>query len=445
MPQEPSSAEGATPSLVDRFGALLVAGRALATALTEEAVQSELRLAALALLRAERCVVLSAKLEGSTLDIVAVHGDAGLPVSTDLVKRALSGRHAVAHSTGPADAELRRAAARSVLCVPIIVRGEPWGCLYVVHGEVDELFGEQEERIGDFLGTLAGAALENAAGFGEVQSLSRVLETRVAERTSDLERANAELATNLQQLRAAQEQLVQAGKMAAVGTLVAGLSHELNNPLAIVVGYAHALLQQLPEDAPARKPLTAIERHATRCSHLVRALLDFSRTTGAHRERVRLSSICDSVLALVAGTAKAREVHVETAIAPDSPTEIVVCPQEIESALLNLLSNAIDASPTGQSIEFNVRPCATRNESGVEFAIRDAGPGIPPELLPRIFDPFFTTKPVGKGTGLGLSLTRQIVEDHGGRIDVETTEGSGTRMLVWLPLRSDGVSSRPMS
>jgi two-component system sensor kinase len=437
MPVDRPPTDTQTLSLVDLFATLLVAGRAVATALTPEAVYAELRHATLSLLRAERCVVLALRIDETTFDVTPVHGDGGLPIGMDLVRRAIARRHAVAYSASDlADPEIRRAAIRSVLCVPIIVRGSPWGCLYVVHGEVDELFGEPETRIGEFLGTLAGAALENAQGFSEIQGFSRALETRVAERTAELERANHELERNLRHLRQTQEQLLQAGKMAAVGTLIAGLSHELNNPLAVIVGYAHSLLLQLPSDTSSRKPLAAIERQATRCSLLVRALLNFSHANGSRRERVRLSVICDSVVQLVTGTARARDVRVETHIAPDAGPEVVVCPQEIESALLNLLTNAIDVSPPGRVIELEVRASTPSEEPGVEFAIRDSGPGIPAEVVPRIFDPFFTTKPVGQGTGLGLSLTRQIVQSHGGRIHVETAQGKGTCMVVWLPLTS---------
>src|SRR5262249_50802746 len=155
----------------------------------------ELVRASVGLLRAECSVVLAVTTEGDRLEITPFYGELGLPVKRDLVQRAIQRRRAVDWSRrDAADADK---STRSALCVPIVVRGAPWGCLYVTHSEVDELFGEQERQIGEFLGTLAGAALENAAGFSEVTSLSRALEARVAARTAELESANRELEEHL--------------------------------------------------------------------------------------------------------------------------------------------------------------------------------------------------------------------------------------------------------
>jgi signal transduction histidine kinase len=433
--------EPQTLSLVDRFATLLHSGRSLATALTTTAVYAELKQASLALLRAERCVVLEVQATDDKLAITPVHGSAGLPTSRDLIREATSARRAVARSGGDLDPELRGARIRSALCVPIVVRSSVWGCLYVIHGEVDGLFGEEEIRIGEFLATLAGAALENAQGFSQIQSFSRVLEVRVDQRTAELARANHDLEENLRRLRETQEQLLQAGKMAAIGTLVAGLSHELNNPLGVILGYVNTLLEQLPEDAKARRPLAAIERQTERCVRLVRALLDFSRTKASVREPTRLSTICENVLQLVSSTMTTRSLRLDTHIQADARVELVVCPQEIESALLNLLANAIDASLAGGRVELTVSPSTVGQAPGIEFSVCDEGTGIPATIVSRIFDPFFTTKPEGQGTGLGLSLTRRIVEAHNGRIDVDSAEGRGTRMMMWLPLAG---GSEPM-
>ena len=114
---------------------------------------------------------------------------------------------------------------------------------------------------------------------------------------------------------------------------------------------------------------------------------------------------------------------------------VIICAQEIESALLNLVSNALDATPAGGTTTVTLAATARGGRSGVEIDVIDTGRGIPRNVLPRIFDPFFTTKPVGEGTGIGLPLTRQVVEGHGGTIDVRTAEGVGTTMRLWLPQR----------
>jgi signal transduction histidine kinase len=260
-----------------------------------------------------------------------------------------------------------------------------------------------------------------------------VLETRVAERTADLARANQDLVSNLHQLRETQDQLVQAGKMAAVGTLVAGLSHELNNPLAVVLGYVDGLLRQTPSDAPSRAALAAIERQTLRCRRLVRTLLDFSRTKPARRERISPETLFSCVTELVSGHARDRGVTLNTEIAAEGAPDFLASPEEMESALLNVVSNALDATPKGGVVTMSARPLVREQGTGVLFSVRDTGPGIPPDVLPRLFDLFFTTKPVGEGTGLGLALTRRSLEAHGGRIDVETAPGAGTCVNMWLP------------
>ena len=141
----------------------------------------------------------------------------------------------------------------------------------------------------------------------------------------------------------------------------------------------------------------------------------------------------ERVVELAAGQARRRRV--ELGFSTRAPLPVVTaCPQEIESALVNLVSNAIDATPAGGSVSLAVAPTADGPRRGVEINITDTGTGIPRAILPRIFDPFFTTKPVGEGTGIGLSLTRQVVEGHGGQISVRTAEGVGTTMRLWLPL-----------
>lgn len=413
-----------TLSIHDRFATVLRAGRRIATALAPEAIWTELRAAALALLRAERCLVIL----GDPAAPEAVAGDAGTPFSSALAVEAVRTGRALAESLGGSrdEDDLRRHGSRSVLCVPIFVRGQAAACLYVTHGEVSQLFGEEEVRIGEFLGTLAGAALENAQGFEAVQALSRELERRVEERT-------AELAQNLARLRETQEQLVQSGKMAAVGTLVAGLSHELNNPLAVVTGYTQALLRLPALDPALRKPLESIARQTERCTRLVRALLDFSRSKPVHREPVQARALLDAVCAVTSSQTRSRGIKLHLDL-PEAPLpDVLASVQDIESALLNLMTNAIDATPRDGEITLGAETSVVGGKEGVLFRVRDSGSGMSPEIASRIFDPFFTTKPVGQGTGLGLSLTRQVVAEHGGTIEVETAEGQGTTMSLWLP------------
>jgi signal transduction histidine kinase len=428
-----------TLSLIDRYGTVLEAGRRIATALDRGEILAELRQAALALLRAQKCVVLeSPAADGAAgAEPRPVHGDAGPWVSREVVESALAENRPVVErlaSARPAVQEdFRRAGVRSALCAPIQVGGRPTACLYVVHTELNDLFGDEEQRIAQFLTTLAGASLENAKGVAQIQAFSLVLEDRVADRTRDLARANEDLERNLRRLRETQDQLVQAGKMAAVGTLVAGLSHELNNPLGVVLGYVDGLLRQTAAGTPEHGALSAIQRQALRCRKLVGTLLDFSRAKPGRRELISPAALFASTTELVGGKARDRGIDLRTEVDSRDEPGFVGAREEIESALLNVVANAVDATPSGGSVTVSACAQVRDEERGVLFSVRDTGAGIAADVLPRLFDPFFTTKPVGHGTGLGLALARRSVEAHGGRIEVESAPGAGTCVTIWLP------------
>jgi signal transduction histidine kinase len=267
----------------------------------------------------------------------------------------------------------------------------------------------------------------------EIRTHARDLEQRVVERTQELARANLELQASLRHLNQTQEQLIHAGKMAAVGSLVAGLSHELNNPLGVIVGYAQGLLRRTALDGPSREALVAIERQAQRSAHLVRSLLDFSRNTRSAPQEIALPALVERVLELAAGQAHRNGIELRWKPRGPLPT-LVSRPQDIESALMNLVSNGIDATPNGGSVTITAAPAGRSGRAGLEISVIDTGSGITESVLPRIFDPFFTTKPVGRGTGIGLALTRKAVETMSGRIEVRSAEGIGTTMRMWLPL-----------
>jgi signal transduction histidine kinase len=297
------------------------------------------------------------------------------------------------------------------------------------------------DKVGALIDNLrSGDATERLRAEEEIRALNQELEQRVAQRTQELARTNFELESSLRRLRETQEQLIHAGKMAAVGALVAGLSHELNNPLGIIVGYVQGMLRRMPDGAGGRESLVAVERQALRCAHLVRSLLDFSRSRPATREETQLGPLVERVLELAEGAARRRRVHLHWTARAPVPV-VTVCPQEIESALLNLVSNAIDATPAGGSATVTLTATVRGGRNGVEVDVIDTGSGIPRNVLPRIFDPFFTTKPVGEGTGIGLPLTRQVIEGHGGTIDVRTAEGVGTTMRLWLPHQQQPVAT----
>ncbi|HYO73162.1 MAG TPA: ATP-binding protein [Archangium sp.] len=242
------------------------------------------------------------------------------------------------------------------------------------------------------------------------------------------------IARDIRDVKRLRESLVQSEKMAAVGTLVAGLSHELNNPLGIILGFAQAQLMKPTLDPGARTAFECIETHTQRCARLVRTLLDFSRRSGPERERIEVGRMLERVSELASTQAERVQVRLKIIESPADLPGLEANVPEMESALMNLVGNALDATPPGGTVSIGAHVTPARD--GLVLFVTDTGSGMAPDVRQRIFDPFFTTKPVGQGTGLGLSITRSIVESYGGRIDVETAPGAGTTMRLWFPVAS---------
>jgi PAS domain S-box-containing protein len=271
---------------------------------------------------------------------------------------------------------------------------------------------------------------------------------RAARRLHDAYRAldqkHRELETAHAQLRRTQEELVHAAKISAVGTLVAGLSHELNTPLGVILMNAQSMLTSTDE-ALQRNSLELIVRHTKRCAQLIGRLLDFSRKKPAVRQPLCAGSMIERVVDLASIRARRGDVElrIDTAgVRAADKLHIPVCLQEIETALLNLVTNALDATPRGGSVVLSANARERDERPGLELEVRDTGGGIPPEVLPHVFDPFFTTKPVGQGTGLGLAITRRVAENHSGRVDIESGN-DGTVVRLWLPARRAASAAWP--
>ena len=242
----------------------------------------------------------------------------------------------------------------------------------------------------------------------------------------DLNRMTVELARS-------REQMVQASKMAAVGQLAGGVAHEINNPLAVILGFAQSVCQRLPEDDALSLPLRSIEREAKRCKALVSDLLAFSRKSTGLRQPTQLSALVVTTASLIEHQARLQGVQVRLDCREGLP-ESLVDANMLQQVLVNLCNNAIDAMPSGGELTLATRQTPAAD---LEITVRDTGAGIPPEIRSRIFEPFFTTKPVGKGTGLGLALAYEIVQQHGGQLVCESELERGTAMIVTLPaLRS---------
>ena len=253
-----------------------------------------------------------------------------------------------------------------------------------------------------------------------------------------LRKAVSELAVSSEQLARAQQALVQSEKLASMGQLAAGIAHELNNPLAVVIMYAHILLDESEEDSSLREDLSMITEQADRCKKIVAGLLHFARQNEVVRQPAGLAEIVDSSLKAVPMPDNIT-VHQEH---DRGQSKADLDRDQIVQALTNILSNAVAAMPEGGTLTVST----SGDESHARIKIADTGPGIPQENLSKIFDPFFTTKRIGQGTGLGLAVTYGIVKMHRGEIAVETnadpTAGpTGTAFTVTLPRDGDGEAT----
>ncbi len=237
------------------------------------------------------------------------------------------------------------------------------------------------------------------------------------------------------------EQIVETGKLASVGELAAGIAHEINNPVAIMVEEAGWIEDLLEEEEfkegknldEFRRALRQINNQGKRCKEITHKLLSFARKTDSRIQEVHVNEMLEELVALSAQRAKFSNVTIKTDFLNDLPS-INVSLSELQQVFLNLINNALDAMEK-KGGEMTIR--SGLNEGHIVIAVEDTGPGIPQANLKRIFDPFFTTKPVGKGTGLGLSICYGIIKKLGGRIEVRSTVGAGTKFIVMLPLSTE--------
>jgi PAS domain S-box-containing protein len=231
-----------------------------------------------------------------------------------------------------------------------------------------------------------------------------------------------------------QKRLGQSQKLEAVGQLAAGVAHEINNPLGVILGYAQGLAKDIPSGSDIEFPLKSIEREAVRCRNLVQDLLTFSRASKADRQPLDLNRTVAGALSLVTAQARLARVAVNHELSPALP-RVLGNANQIQQVVVNLASNALDAMPRGGALTVKTSLIEENALSWVGLTLEDTGAGIPIEIQGRVFEPFFTTKEPGKGTGLGLSLVHEIVKKHSGSIVVESRPGR-TIFRIKLPVRT---------
>jgi signal transduction histidine kinase len=234
------------------------------------------------------------------------------------------------------------------------------------------------------------------------------------------------------ELQTRQRQLVQSEKLAALGTLLAGVAHELNNPLSNISTSAQILAEEIDAgDLGFKKNLLGqIETQTDKARDIVRNLLEFSRVKEFQKEPVQLRTLLDETVRLLRG-----QLPSAATMVVEVPDDIVIVAdkQRMQQVFLNLIKNALDAIADQGHVWINAQRTSAPGEPLIEIVVEDDGPGMAPEVVKKIFDPFFTTKDVGKGSGLGLFVVYDIIESHGGHITVDSRPGNGTAFVIWLP------------
>jgi len=287
--------------------------------------------------------------------------------------------------------------------------------------------------------------------YEELGVLNRELDKKVRERTATLEgitieldRKNVELEKALAELKEAQQAMIRQAKLAALGRMAAGATHEINNPLNFINAGAYGINKKLgnleklvgaaahegelaPLFASMKELSNVVVNGCDRIKGIVQGLWNISTERESPTETTDINKLLDSTLQLV----QARLLPETRVIDERERLPLVECrPQEVGQVFLNLVINALDAMPRGGKLTLKT----TTDGTHVHISVQDTGTGIPPDHLGRIFEPFHTTKQAGKGAGLGLTICSHIVEKHGGAIEVESEVGQGSRFTVTLPV-----------
>jgi len=259
--------------------------------------------------------------------------------------------------------------------------------------------------------------------------------------TENVKRSREQLEQTVDRLKTTQAQLIQSEKLSGIGEFVAGVAHELNNPLTSVMGFSE-LLAKADSDPQHKRFLEMITKSAQRCHKIVQSLLSFARRHAPERKLSSINELVESAVEFLQYQLRTSNIEVSTRLDPHLPKSMVD-PHQIQQVFLNIINNgrqAIEGHQPKGSIRIATETCGNL----VRISFQDTGPGIDEKSLSKVFDPFFTTKEVGKGTGLGLSICYGIVKEHGGAITVRSRPGEGATFVIELPLATDteGVTDK---
>jgi signal transduction histidine kinase len=269
-----------------------------------------------------------------------------------------------------------------------------------------------------------------------LERLNEAVDLRVEAATEVFRQKGRATADNHREMAMLSEELARAGRLAALGQAAANMAHQIGTPLNLISGYVQLLIQSSSPGSESLDRLKAIQEQVAKVTAIVRAALDSSRPRSVPYERAELGELVKRVCQMASPMLEDAGVQVEI-VALDKPTELLADRVQLELALLNLISNSIDAMESGGRLTIRLR----RADDWLSLEVQDTGSGIPHDLLARIFDPWVTTKEQGRGSGLGLSITRQVIASHGGTIRAQSGPGEGALFTIDLPA-APGIHSQ---
>ena len=324
--------------------------------------------------------------------------------------------------------------ATSILLLPLLTKDEAIG-LIVLSAPENDAFSTEDQRILEIIANQSAIVLNN------VQILARLKNANdqqavLLKKLSDAEKELSNYAQDLEKMVDKRtNELIQSEKMAVIGQLVAGVAHELNNPLAIITGYID-ILSSNPDMPPKFvQKLKKVQQATFRSAKIVNNLLRFSRKGTIEKENVDINLILNVAVELYEYQFRSLNINVIKKLDPDLPTTVGDS-QQLQQVFLNLLSNASDALAEQSNHRF-ITISTTRDDDVIVCDFKDTGPGIDEKCIEKLFKPFFTTKEPGKGTGLGLSLATEVLEEHGGSIEYDSSYTGGARFILRIPVKTE--------
>ena len=298
---------------------------------------------------------------------------------------------------------------RSLICVPLIIKDRPMGVISVLNKKSDEQFSQADLDLLTSMAQQIAVAMENARLYHRLEQ-------------------KFEMTT--QELKVAQKKLIRSERLAAIGHLVQGVAHEIRNPLTTIGGFARRIKSGLKNDNRLSRYIDIILGETSRLERLVKQVQKFTDIQSATLRQGRLEMVINSVIKRFESSATHQDVKISCRLDPDLPS-MNMDSDQMETAISNIMENALESMPTGGAIEINV----TKDDDEIIIVVKDTGYGIDSDRLDAIYDPFATSKT--RGAGLGLTMVHQIIMNHNGEINIQSETSMGTTVFIRLPMYSN--------